>query len=571
MDRINPILTSTKDDEEYAKHLAFRKREWLSMLLETGNKKVVEAYEKYDRLHTENADNSGIMPESEVISSMRPLTINEISMMSNRQIAEHLNNYKKTSLIGLSFLEVRGLVDTLTKCVAANPQRFINNLSPFQEVHNLYQSSLLQGFLEAWRDKKEFDWAALLEFIHRILSSEIFWIEQYETGFNYRNWVFSTAADLIEAGTKKDEHAFDAQLLPLAEEILLILAEKTQPNVSKLNDLLNDVLNSVRGKVFSAMVNYALRFARTHESERQACRWPQAIKADFTKRLERRIEPSFEFSYTLGLYLPYLAYLDEKWVIDNINRIFPLADKDNWHAAFSGYLLQEAHRPLYHLLKAHGHYRRALHTHFADEEDLDNLVSHICTGWIEGCENLNDKSSLIYQLIHSSNLDLLAGVAYFFYRQIGNLSDKVKTKVVPAWRALFSVLSQHSDVEAGQKVLTSLLGWLELIDKIDVEVLGWVKESIKHIGKSPGYGFTLLDALKALRKHVSITPLAVGEIYLEIPQRVIKDLQVEADSIKETLRILYNEGHKDAADKICARFVENGSAFLRPIYEEFQD
>ena len=62
-----------------------------------------------------------------------------------------------------------------------------------------------------------------LGFIRHILTSEHFWAEQYEDGFNYRNWVISTAADLISEGTKDDTHAFDAQLLPLAEEILLIL------------------------------------------------------------------------------------------------------------------------------------------------------------------------------------------------------------------------------------------------------------------------------------------------------------------------------------------------------------
>ena len=48
----------------------------------------------------------------------------------------------------------------------------------------------------------------------------------------------------------------------------------------------------------------------------QANRWPQAIKADFTKRLDRNVEPSFEFSFTLGACtLTYLLHLDKEWVI----------------------------------------------------------------------------------------------------------------------------------------------------------------------------------------------------------------------------------------------------------------
>ena len=156
-----------------------------------------------------------------------------------------------------------------------------------------------------------------------------------------------------------------------------------------------------------------------------------------------------------------MSYLDKEWVHLNINHIFPQQDEDHWQAAFSGYLLHPSVREeFYLLLKAHGHYRKALNTHFADTEVLNGLVRHICTGWIEDSETLDDKTSLIYQLIHSGNPNLLAGVVYFFSRRADNLSDKVKVKVIPAWRALFEVLSQHSNEVVYQNVLVSLLGWL---------------------------------------------------------------------------------------------------------------
>ncbi len=567
MDRSNAALTS--------KVTVARQRKWLSLLLETGSEKVAAAYQKYDQLHKTNVEaankgNAATMPKSGAIGPVKPITTEELSAMSNIEIAAYLKGYMEED-IGMPVLEGRGLANTLTECVAANPQRFTDNLLPFQDVRNLYQSSLLQGCLDAWRNKKDFNWAALLEFIHQILLSKQFWTEQYNDGFNYRNWVFSTTADLITEGTKDDTHAFNTQLLPLAEEILLILVDKAQQSVSTLDNLPTDVLNSDRGRVFAAMVNYALRFARTNVSEYTDCRWPYTIRADFTKRLDRSIEPSLEFSYTLGFHLPYLSYLDKEWVHFNINHIFPQRDEDHWQAAFSGYLLHPGvQEEFYSLLKAHGHYRKALSTCWADAEVLNGLVRHICTGWIEDSETLDDKTSLIYQLVHSDNPNLLSAMVSFFFRRADNLSDKAKTKVLPAWRALFEVFSQHSNEAAYQNVLVSLLGWLGLIDKIDAEVLTWVKTSIGDIGKTPGYGLTLSRFIKALREHASKTLEAVGEIYLKIPQRVMWDLQVEADDIKETVRILYNEGHKDIADEICNRFEKAGADFLRTVYEEYR-
>ena len=144
--------------------------------------------------------------------------------------------------------------------------------------------------------------------------------------------------NLIESGTRDSTYAFDVKLLPLAEKILLVLVEKVDLKSSTFENIPMAVVNSDRGSVFSAIVNYALQFARVHREDR-ADRWPQVIKADFTKRLDRSVEPSFEFSFTLGAYLTYLLYLDEVWLIDNIDRIFPQQDEYHWHVAFSGYLL----------------------------------------------------------------------------------------------------------------------------------------------------------------------------------------------------------------------------------------
>ncbi len=567
MDRINTSLIS--------RVTVASRRKWLSLLLDTGNEKVAATYKKYDQLHKANVEavntgNAATMPKSGAIGPVKPITTEELSAMSNVEIAAYLKGYTEED-IGMPVLEGRGLADTLAECVAANPQRFTDNLFPFQKVRNLYQSSLLQGCLNAWRNKKDFNWAALLEFIRQILSSEQFWAEQYNDGFNYRNWVFSTIVDLIAEGTKDDTHAFDEKLLPLAEDILLVLVEKAEPNMFTPIDSSLDALSSDRGRVFSAMVDYALRFARTNESEYTDCRWPYAIRADFTKRLDRSVEPSLEFSYTLGFYLSYLRYLDKEWVHLNINHIFQQRDEDHWQAAFSGYLLHPSVREeFYLLLKAHGHYRKALNTRFDDPEVLNGLVRHICTGWIEDSETLDDKASLIYQLIHSGDPNLLAGVVYFFSRRADNPSDKVKVKVMPAWRALFQVLSENMTVGAYQEVSCPLLGWLGLVDTINTEVLGWVKGSIEDLDKVPGYGMVLSRFIKALRKHAAKTPEMVGEIYLKIPQRIMSDLQVEADDIKETVRILYNEGHKDIADEICNRFGSAGVNFLRTVYEEYR-
>lgn len=571
MDRINRKLTPTEKDEKRGQSIAYNRRRWLSLLLETGNEKVLAAYKEYDAVCEKNAEDFGAMPTSGAIGPVRPLTANEFSEMSIAEIADYLKHYTEQEIVGISVLTGRGLGEALTEYVTATPQRFTDNLSLFQDVRSLYQSALLQGFLSAWRDGVSFDWAALLNFIRSILLSERFWIEPQDTDFNYKRWVKLTVADLLVAGTRDDEHAFEAELLPFAEDILWILMERAEQGASTLDDLPTVALNSDKGQVFSAMVIYALRFARATRSEDTECRWPYAIRADFTKRLDRDLEPALEFRYTLGRYLPNLLYLDKRWVSDNIDKIFPQENDLHWRAAFTGYLYSNRiHAELYTLLKGHGHYHRALHTDFSDTEVPGRLAADICRGWIAGEETLADRASLMYALIHSGNPNLLSETVYFFSPRNDSLSEKAAAQVKPIWRELFNVLPKGNPDPEYAEVHAALSEWILLVDTIDSEVLNWMKEAVRHIGRTAAYGLRVANVIKGLHKHATKAPDAVGEIYLAMTDRILRDLHVEQDAVIATVETLYTTGHPETAKRICERITETGNQFLRAVYERYE-
>lgn len=587
-------MVSSEDDETRSKQEAYRKREWLSALMETENKKIVSVYHKYEQINPAKLKHPGLLVWTVSWEGRTsPTTIEDLSDMSNVQIAQFLNDFKQERASGPGVPTEDGLAEMLEEYVALNPQRFVNDLQPFQGVRNFYQYWILRGFLKAWRDKREFDWTKLLDFIHQLVSSERFWVEHHATGYGgHSQWIFAVA-DLIEEGTKDGEYAFDVKLLPLAEKILLILMEKVGLRPSTFERISYAVVNSDRGQVFSAMVNYALQFARVHGAD-QADRWPQTIKADFTKRLDRKVEPSFEFSFTLGMYLRYLLYLDEAWLIDNIDRIFPKQDEYHWHMAFSGYLLYS--RPLseaiYSLLKEHGHYGKALNSDFCnrqidarvlpdpnvvylDSQQMDltidrvvrkKLVSDICLGWMEGFETLEDESSLIYQLVNSDNPPLLSTLIHYFWKKRDNLPEQLKTKVIPTWRALYESLSQKDDVEKYGEVLSRLSGWIALVDKIDAEVLKWLKMSTQYIRGLTDSAFFAEELLP----HATKTPAEVGDIYLGMLTHNVYPYH-DQEHIQGIIRALYRTGHTEVADRICNLYGAAGFDFLRALYDENQN
>jgi len=546
------------DKERIEKMLAYKKKEWLSSLLETKNPEVISLHEKYNQMNPTNLDHPSFETWSEAAIGW-PGMIEEFEFLdkSNEEIAEYLVSFKEKKEEGK--LSELGLRDALRNCVSENSKKFAIDMNPFLNAQRIYQNALLWGLSEAWHAKKDFPWEGLLNFMSQIIASNGFWDEDYH---DMVSWV----ASLIEDGTTNDDHAFDAEFLPQAEKILLTLAEKTESDLPDMGDLVSSVLNSSKGKIFSAMVNYSLRYARLFKKDRED-RWTESIKEDFTKRLDREIEQSLEFSVILGEYLANLYYLDEKWVSDNINLIFPKNIDVHWGAAFTGYLFYSpiVYKNLYFLLRENSHYTKALQTHFRDDHITERFVQHTCIGYLEDLEKLDDETSLISRMINNKNVNQFSDIVSFFWMLRDKLTEKIKAKVKPLWKELFGVLSQEENETDYQKVISNLSRWLSLIDCIDEQVLEWLKLSAKYILVN----FDSIFFIEYLLNHTSKTPAEVGEIYLEM-LNAGRYPDYKKEDIQKIVQTLYEQNQKKIADRICNLYGAKGFDFLRDIYREFQ-
>jgi len=558
------IPEEIKDDKDQVeKLLAYRKKEWLSALLSTRDSDVLSSYKKYDQTNPAELDHPGFDFWMETKWGYEsPVAKDELLNKSNEEIAEYLINFKGIT----GWMDIEGLSDTFRDCVSENPEKFTNNIKPFLNVPRIYQHALLLGLNEAWRSKKELNWQVVFDFISKLLTSDDFWNEEYKD-YNYRNWIISRIAELIEDGTKDDNHAFGPELLPEAEKILLILVEKTKFDLPDMKDLVTSVLNSTKGKIFSAMINYSLRYARLYKRENEE-RWVNSIKEDFTKRLNREIEPSLEFSVILGEYLANLYWLDKKWVTDNLNRIFPKDNDTHWKAAFTGYLFYSSrvYKDLYFLLRKNEHYAKAIKTEFNDSHITERLVQHICIGYLEDWEKLEDKESLIFQLIENKNINQLSAIVSFFWMLRDELNDKIKIKVKPLWKTLYELVRQNEENPKYQKLISNLSKWLSLIDEIDDEIFEWLKLSAKYVDRDYNTPFFI----EYLLKHASETPAKVGEIYLEMLNADIYP-DYKKEDIQEIVHLLYYKNEKESAGRICNLYGAKGFDFLKDIYETHRD
>lgn len=554
-------------NEERVKSIqACRKKEWLSCLLMTKDPDVTLLYEEYDKINPEEVEHPGFLVWSEIqVGTVSPIQGDKLGNMSNKEIADYFIDWEEE---GREKATKEGLSRSFLNCVSENPQRFANDPEPFLKTQLIYQHALLWGLSEAWRAKKDFTWDGVFNFMYRIIEPNDFWTEDYgKERHNYRNWIISQIADLIEQGTQYDSHAFDAKLLPQAERILLILAEKAESDLSEMGDLVTSVLNSSKGKIFAAMVEYSHRWARVAKRT-ESERWAKSIKVDFHKRLDRKLEPSLEFSVTLGKYLAKLSYLDKEWVTDNINRIFPKDDDKYWEAGFTGYLFYASgvYKNIYLLLRENGHYVKALQTDFADSRITERLVQHICVGHLQGWEDLDNEKSLMAQIIKGENAVQLSAVVSFFWMQRDKLNDRIRAKVKPLWEKLFEIVSRKEKDPEYQKIASDLSKWLSLIDYIDLQTLKRLKFSARYAQMH----FVTPFLIEYLLEHVSRTAAEVGEIYLEmLKSDVYPDYKKE--DIQRLVSLLYDQGQKKTANKICIMYGAKGFDFLRAKYAEYRD
>ncbi|HHT9106809.1 MAG TPA: SIR2 family protein [Candidatus Wujingus californicus] len=555
------------DVERENKALAYRKREWLSALLDSKNAKIIEKYELYAKVNPAEIEHPGFDYWMETgWGGISPISEEELCVKSNPEIAEYLNSFKET--VGLKPSTRDDLSNMFRISVSNNPEKFSIDLEPFLNVYKMYQHSLLWGLVEAWRNKRKFEWGKLFAFILKLIEPDEFWKESYdENQYNYRDSIISQIAELINEGTRDDSHAFDPELLPAAEKILLILLNKTEARLPEMVDLITSVLNSTKGKIFTALINYSLRYARLYKKDKDV-RWVDPIKEEFERRLNREYDPSIEFSVILGEYLPNLYYLDKSWVIEKVNHIFTKNIEEHWKSAFSGYIFNAStvYKDIYFLLRKNGHYAKAIETKFEDDHIEEGIVQHICIGYIERWENLEDKTSLISRLIEKKNPSHLSEIISFLWRIQNRLIDKEKIK--PLWKVLFEIAIQNLDNSEYKGIISDLSKWLSLIDEIDDATFEWLKTTAKYVEVNHNTSFFI----KGLLAHVDKMPEKAGKLYLEMCDSEIYPYYRKED-IRKLVQKLYETGQKEFADRICNKYGEKGYHFdfLRELYEKYKN
>ncbi len=544
--------------------LVLYQKQLIEPLKEIGN---VELQKFYEKLYLENTsivepNKPLIQFESSIGGEVSPISSTELSKKSNFEIVKFLNDFKEEG--SWRSPSILGLHEVFRECVRKNPLIFFEKIDLFLKLKINYLSALLRGFSEALTDKKEIEWKILFEFMLKIFQHENFWEQEDEIDkYPYKSILISSVSELIENGSKNDQSAFDIILLPKAENIILILLENTKSDMNNDYSLLNSFVNSTRGKVFEALIAFALRCRRIKYSKKKV-KWNKRIKKVINDRLDRKIDSSVEYSIFLGMYLHNLLYLDSDWVNQNFKRIFPLEKPEHFKASLTGYLgFANVHQEIFQKFDKHNYYLEALKIEF-DEEIKTRLIQHICIGFWYEWDKLNSSHNLIDELIKRKNPNELQEVLNFFFRSRSNekfINDKKLKKLIGK---IFPILEENENSLEFKKLISFLSHSLLNFVLINEEIIKWVKFSNKYLNE----GFNSPFFVEGMLKHVEKFPDLISELYIATLE-LGHFPEYKKEHIQEIIKVLFKKGKDVEAKRICNLYFMKGNPYiLKEIYQQ---
>lgn len=507
--------------------------------------------------------------------SASPLSVNEILKQSNEEIANFIHAFKpKTSWEDPS---IDGFSNAFNKAVENDPQKFSSEIELYKEVYYIYAYQLAQGFKEAWKNHKGFNWEKVLNFFKVYISSEKFrsgkLVLENDGWGATADWVTGAISDLLVEGMKSDNNAFDLSLLPLAKNIVtnLVSRLKIVEDYNQTNmDYPTYSLNSTAGKAIRALLDYSLRRARTLKPEEEYL-WEADIKFLLEVSLSKGIIDGYVL---LGWHFQLFYLLDKDWITNKVREFYQLNDKE-WLAFLSGLTFGNPsfNKEIYLLF--YPHYERAINKDVQFKRSFDHgIVRHLVAFFFWEFEDM-ETEGLLSMFLQKKNHENILELVNFVWRQESYLKslkpDEVKNFEIIILN-LWSFLATEYEIataEEEQKVLISLSNLLIFAPVLNSAYTKLVLKSTKVI-RDHFHIYYLIENLIRLKDHGSPSETAkhIGVILIDIRF----DAYVYPADDEKTLNLvifLYKNGQKTVADEFCNRMTKLGFEGFIEIYNKY--
>ncbi len=566
-----------KREDRDPKYLDYWKLRWYSALRNIAPFK--DSYEKLsqaENLTNENYENLGVIKTR--VGSISPFSVEEILQKSNQEIVKFIHSFKPKDRWEEPTID--GLSNSLSVAVQNEPQKFSDEIELYKDVPYIYAYHIANGFREAWKNKKSFNWEKVLNFYKEYISNEKFTTGQFRLendgwGAN-ADWVTGSVGNLLSDGMQSDSNAFDLSLLTIAKNILEIIVPRLKPveDFKQTNmDYPTYSLNSTAGKTLRTLLDYSLRRARNLKAEYNLPKWEKEIK----DLLEETFKKGIIDGYILtGWHFQQFYFLDIDWITNKVKEYYKLEDKE-WLAFLSGFAFGNPpfNKDIYQLF--YPHYERAIKSDIQIKSFYDHgIIRHIVAFYFWGFEDLQT-DGLLTMLFNKGNHTSILEVVNFVWRQEGYLKSLNGGEAKNFEEIIFNLWNylaqkyENATGEEEQKVLAALSNLLVFVPELNDTYTKLVLKS-SGITDKHFHSHYLIENLIKLKdrgnsnesaKHVGVilNSIQFAPYFSSIDNKHIIDLVV----------FLYENGQKQIADEFCNKMAKQGHEFLIEIHNKYKE
>jgi hypothetical protein len=510
-----PKSDTAEDPDRLLKRL---QRQWLSAIAGKG---ATEADAWFKELLDDPAL-GGLSPHPDLMSYMEtrwghgptPYPVDELIIFAKEgTIVEKLNSFtEQSSWPGPS---TRSLADALTEAVNAEPAVFLAALSSFLDAKRPYQYGIISGFKKAWDAATDlampFDWSKawpkLLDFFRNLIEPEAFWFEEVieaDVLTPTRDWIPSVIGEFLRAGTRNDEKAYVADLLPQGWFLIEILVNRSmKQDEAEPARAMDRAINSPKGVAIEALVDHALRCCRLSDarSGQHSDAWTKMALL-FDQQLVECRNDNFEFSTLAGAYIAHIHYMSRQWCEANFANVFPKEFRLNCLSALDGLAYAPPSGPIYDLLSINGIVTWALRNIPDDYRAREHVLERIALAYLWEKELLNSEN-FVY-IFEQKMFDDLRHISHYLWSVSGQpLTETQKRLILEFWREC--VARYRGILPAPAKLFSSLSRLAVHLESIGQQEQELLLAVAPHVGTE----YNADDFVKELNRLVDLSPIEV--------------------------------------------------------------
>ena len=412
-----------------------------------------------------------------------PKGATDLSQMQEDELRQFLTDWKPAEE-ALGIVPSReGLGREISQMVANDPAKYVQFAPSFQGLDPTYVRSFLQGFRDAIGQKKPLAWAPIIDLSNWVVTQprEIpdRKVDKWGADPDW-SWARKTVAGLLSSGFLEGDGSIPWHLRERAWATLLPITNDPHPEPEdevEREGLSTDpshlAINSVRGEAIEAVVRYACWVKRSLGKEGKKRLAGQGLRSMLEVRnvleahLEPKRDPSLAIRSVYGRWFPTLHWLDAKWAIRNVRKIFPESTgvRKYRDAAWDTYIIFST--PYLNMLdvlraqysKAVAELSRPSTIEHGVGDPKERLAEHLMTFYWHGKLPYRGVSGILGRFF-SIATDKHRGHALEFLGRNIHSDGKVPPAVIGRLRSLWEGIAEKAKGDPAQNVRTlAAYGW----------------------------------------------------------------------------------------------------------------